>query len=201
MSSVCTKLTGLKLQSLLDLLTCCPVPATVILLVRSDRPLGATLFLSSLTFWMSFCCRGLMASKVRGRPALSFSLWLRGLLLCQAWCLIFRVLRKRFSWSGGQLEMSTWMFSGSSFTVHFPSLANLVKSLNSFRWKLCGTFPSWTRRIISWNSFRPRTTEAFRMTCLRVAWPEAFSCSTVTQHCSWAPSSPANIGVTLCQIQ
>lgn len=78
---VCTQLTGLKLQSLLDLLTCCPVPATVILLVRSDRPLGASLLLSSLTFWMSFCCRGLMASKLRGRPALSFCLSLRGLLL------------------------------------------------------------------------------------------------------------------------
>ncbi len=188
--------TGLASQSGLGLFTCFLSPRTL-LTDLSEGPLGwigaFTLLLSSFAFCTSLSWSGLMVSKALGRPARSLSLLLLGLVPWDAWCLMLSVFRNIFKWSGGQSDTRTCVLSGMILTVHLPSFAKRVKSWKSRSMKFWGALPSWTRRTISWNSFRPNVTVALRMSCRLMAWPAGFKRSTATMHWSSAGSMCPNI--------
>ncbi len=188
--------TGLASQSGLGLFTCFLSPRTL-LTDLSEGPLGwigaFTLLLSSFAFCTSLSWSGLMVSKALGRPARSLSLLLLGLVPWDAWCLMLSVFRNIFKRSGGQSDNRTCVLSGMILTVHLPSFAKRVKSWKSRSMKFWGALPSWTRRTISWNSFRPNVTVALRMSCRLMAWPAGFKRSTATMHWSSAGSMCPNI--------
>ena len=151
------------------------VPKTVFTVLSSPA-----LFFALYTVCNSFMFNGLMSWNVLGSSDNSFFLSLTKPFIFKHSSLVDIVLRNMISLSGGQLESSSWRFCLGSRMVALPSLANFLWTTVSRRLNRRAFFPDSSLRIISRNSFLPRTRLALLKSVFLSVTPDTAVCSTHT---------------------